>query len=51
MATSYNLQFANYSLSKKQVTQLIPIVVWKQVYIDYQTTYLDSCIVEETLKN
>jgi hypothetical protein len=25
--------------------------VWKQVYIDYQTTYLDSCLMEETLKD
>ncbi len=25
--------------------------MWKQVYNDYQTTYLDSYIVEETFKN
>jgi hypothetical protein len=29
MATFYNLHFANYSLGKKQVTQFIPIVMWK----------------------
>jgi hypothetical protein len=51
MATFYNLHFANYSLGKKQVTQLILAIVWKQVYIDYQTTCLDSYIVEETFKN
>jgi len=50
MATSYNLHFANYSLGKKQVTQLILIVVWKQIYINYQTTYLDSYLAEKTLK-
>jgi hypothetical protein len=50
MATSYNLHFANYSLGNKQVTQLIPPIVWKQVYIDYQTTYLDSNLLEKTFK-
>jgi hypothetical protein len=25
--------------------------VWKQVYIDYQTTYLDSYLIEETFKD
>jgi hypothetical protein len=51
MATSYNLHFANYSLSKKNVTQLIPTTMWKQVYTHYQTTYLHSYLVEETLKD
>jgi len=50
METSYNLHFANYSLSK-QVTQLIPTTMWKQVYINYQTTYFDSYLVEETFKD
>jgi hypothetical protein len=48
MATSYNLHFVNYSLGKKYVTQFIPTLVWKQVY---QTTYLDSYLTEETLKD
>jgi hypothetical protein len=51
MATSYNLHFVNYILGKKHATQVIPFLVWKQVYIDYQTTYLDSCLMEETLKD
>jgi hypothetical protein len=51
MATSYNLHFANYSLSKKHVSQLIPTTMWKQLYIDYQTTYLDSYLMEETLED
>ncbi len=51
MATSYNLHFANYSLGKKQVTQFIPIVMWKQIYIDYQTIYLDSYLAEKTFKD
>jgi hypothetical protein len=51
MVTFYNLHFANYSLGKKQVTQLIHIVMWKQIYINYQTTYPDSYLVEETLED
>jgi hypothetical protein len=51
IATFYNLHFANYSLGKKQVIQFTLVVVWKQVYIDYQATYLDSYLVEETFKD
>jgi hypothetical protein len=51
MATSYNLHFANYSLGKKHVTQLILILVWKQVYIDYQAKHLDSYLAKETFKD
>jgi hypothetical protein len=40
MATSYNLHFVAYNTSKKHVTQLIPTIVWKQIYINYQKTYL-----------
>jgi hypothetical protein len=36
MAVSYNKHFASYNKGKKHVIQLIPFVVWKQVYIDYQ---------------
>jgi hypothetical protein len=36
MVAFYNKHFANYNMGKKQVIQLIPNVVWKQVYIDYQ---------------
>jgi hypothetical protein len=51
MVIFYNLHFANYNLGKKHVTQLIPTIVWKQVYIDYQTTYLDSYYTEKTFKD
>jgi hypothetical protein len=51
MAMSYNLHFANYSLGKKHVTQLILVVVWKQVYTDYQTNHLDSYLAKETFKD
>jgi hypothetical protein len=51
IATFYNLHFANYSLGKKQIIQFTLVVVWKQVYIDYQATYLGSYLVEETLKD
>lgn len=50
IANFYNLHFANYSLGKKQVIQFTLFVVWKQVYINNQVTYLDSYLVEETFK-
>jgi hypothetical protein len=34
MVASYNKHFASCNKGKKQVTQLIPIVVWKQIYIN-----------------
>jgi hypothetical protein len=46
MATSYNLHFANYSLGKKQVIQLISVTMLKQVYIDYQTIYPNSYLAK-----
>ncbi len=46
MATSYHLHFANYSLGKKQVIQLISITMLKQVYIDYQTIYPNSYLAK-----
>jgi hypothetical protein len=51
MSTFYNLHFANYNLNKKQVIQFIPIVVWKQIYTNYQVTYLDSYLAEGTFKD
>jgi hypothetical protein len=52
MATFYNLHFAkNYNLGKKHVTQPIFVVVWKQVYTDYQTNHLNSYLVEKTLED
>jgi hypothetical protein len=34
MPTNYHNHFATYSNDKKNVTQLIPLVVWKSVYTD-----------------
>lgn len=51
MATFYNLHVANYNLGKKHVIQLIPTIVLKQVYTNYQTIYLDSYLMEETFKD
>ncbi len=50
MATSYNLHFVNYNMGKKQVSQLI-LVIWKQVYTNYQMVYLDLIFVKEILKD
>jgi hypothetical protein len=50
MGTSYNLHFVNYNMGKKQVTQLILVVIWKQVYTNYQMVYLDLIFVKEILK-
>jgi acetyl/propionyl-CoA carboxylase alpha subunit len=33
------------------VTQFIPILVWKQIYIDYQLHHIDLIFVEDTLKD
>jgi hypothetical protein len=51
MVSFYNLHFANYNLGKKQITQFIPVTMWKQIYIDYQLTHPNSYIVKETLKD
>jgi hypothetical protein len=51
MAIFYNLRFANYNLGKKQITQLIPTTMWKQIYIDYQVTHPNSYIVKKTFKD
>jgi hypothetical protein len=50
MAASYNKGFANYNMGKKQVIQLIPGVVWKQVYIDYQMHHPDFVFLQENWK-
>lgn len=51
MAIFYNLHFANYNLGKNRVVQFIIVSMWKQLYINYQMTYLNSYLVEETLKH
>jgi hypothetical protein len=51
MTTSYNKHFASYNMGKKQVIQLIVVVVWKQVYIDYQLHHPNLIFVEKNLKD
>jgi hypothetical protein len=51
MVMFYNLHFINYSLGKKHVIQLILVVVWKQVYTDYEANHLDSYLAKETFKD
>jgi uncharacterized protein YaaW (UPF0174 family) len=51
MVVSYTGHFAKYSIGKKQVTQVIPSAIWKNVYLDYQKEYPNSTIAEETLKD
>jgi hypothetical protein len=36
LANSYNHHFVLYSWNTKNVTHLIPIHVWKVVYVDYK---------------
>jgi len=51
MATFYNVHFMNYIMGRKQVTQLTPTILWKQIYLYYQTTYPNSTFVEKTLED
>jgi hypothetical protein len=46
----YIIHFATFSMGKKQVIQLIPNAMGKNVYVEYQKEYLDSRFVDETLK-
>ncbi len=51
MARNYHIHFATYSTSKKNMTQLIPLTVWKSIYTEYVATYLDFPFTEDTLKD
>jgi hypothetical protein len=51
MTSFYTMHFTTYNTCKKQVTHLIPNVVWRNVYVDYQKRYAYSMFVVETLKN
>jgi uncharacterized protein YaaW (UPF0174 family) len=51
MDVSYTSHFATYNIGKKQVIQVIPSVVWRNVYLNYQKEYPNSTIAEETLKD
>jgi diketogulonate reductase-like aldo/keto reductase len=51
MEISYNKHFSNYNMDKQQVIHLIHVVVWKQVYINYQLHHLVLVFVKENLKD
>lgn len=51
MVRSYNCHFAKYSKEKKNVTQLIPTLVWKAIYAKYREIYFDNIFWEDTLRN
>jgi hypothetical protein len=50
MVAFYYKHFASYSRGKKHVTQLILVVMWKQIYIDYQLHHINLVFVKKTLK-
>src|ERR1700737_3431555 len=51
LVASYNIHFAKYCRGRKQVTQLVPSLVWKKVFKEYKNHYTNSLFVEETLKD
>lgn len=51
LVTAYNSCFAEYSSTRKNVTQLIPSLVWKEVHLLYRNSFPDSPFSEETLKD
>jgi ATP-dependent protease Clp ATPase subunit len=42
MFAPYNVHFATYNTDKKQTIQLIPNVMWKDAYVEYQKEYSNS---------
>ena len=50
LVASYNVHFANYFKYHKQVTQLVPSLVWKEMFKEYKDHYTNSHFVEENLK-
>jgi hypothetical protein len=49
MVVSYTKHFSNY-MRKKQMIQFIIVVVWKQLYIDYQLHHPNLVFVEENFE-
>ncbi len=49
MATSDHIRFTTYYNGKKNMTQLIPSMVWKLIYTSYVGAYLDFSFVEDKL--
>ena len=51
LVASYNIHFTKYCKGLKQVTQLVPSLVWNDVFKEYKDHYTDSPFVEKTLKD
>ena len=51
LVASCNVHFAKYCKGRKQVTQLVPSLVWKEVFKEYKDHYTNSSFVEDTLKD
>jgi hypothetical protein len=51
MVTSYHIHFTTHSNGTKNMTQLIPSMVWKLIYTNYVGAYLDFPFMEDTLKD
>jgi hypothetical protein len=50
LISSYNTHFADYSVGRAKVTQVIPGKFWKAVYDDYKKSFPDSIFTEDALK-
>lgn len=51
MVASYHRHFAKYSEGKCKGPQLIPNLIWKQVYAEFLAQFLESLFQEESLKD
>ena len=51
LVASYNVHFAKYCKDRKQVTQLVHSLVWKEVFKEYKEHNTNSHFVEETLND
>ena len=51
MVSTYNQFFASYSINWKNMSQLIPCLVWKNVYEHYCKQFPNSQLKKETLKD
>jgi hypothetical protein len=51
LVVPFDMNFGVYSKGRKQVTQLILNMVWKNVYMAYEVEHFDSPFQEETWKD
>lgn len=50
LVAAYNVHFPLYCEGRTKVSQVIPVIVWRNVYLEYQKVYPVSPFQEETLK-